>query len=705
MYMKLKLSGLLMFMLILFHINDINAEKIVFTLYTVHNNILKLTAQLEAQTGNYPTQGQLEIHKNNQWQEVAKTEIVNPGWTLPFRVDNWDSSQDISFRVVYGNETRTGVIRKDPLNKDTIIVAAFTGNSIFGGGGLFQGGGDIPKTDIVENVKKHGADLLIFTGDQVYPHEDHLKHWIHFGKDFGELIRDIPTICLPDDHDVGQGNLFGEGGIKTEGHLNKGGYVKDATYVKEVERAQTSHLPDPYDPTPVQQGIGVYYTAMNLGGISFAIIEDRKFKTGPQGVIPKEMWEKSKRADHIFMNTPGYEPSKVDVPGTVMLGERQLRFLRDWATNWQGVEMKAVVSATIFSNAAHIHGGHTEKDRLLADLDSNGWPQRGRNKALAEIRKGFGFMIAGDQHLSTVIHHGIDDWNDAGYSFCVPSIANYYWRYWKPLENGVNHLPGQPHTGQFKDGFGNKLSVWAFANPGDYGREPKELHDNAPGYGIIRFNKRDRKITMEAWPRYVDPRKPGSKPYKGWPWTISQEDNYGRKPVEYLPTFDIKDMADAVIQVIEESSQTIVYTLRIKGNQYRPKVFASGKYTVKIGELGTQDVKVLTAIPSLPPDQDSTIVLHIGTTVNQPQASHLKKLSGNINIRWQKSSRQVRIKLPQNKNHLIDIKRANGALAISRKIKGPGIYFMSIPDLATGMYMVTVISETAKISKKIMAMK
>lgn len=102
----------------------------------------------------------------------------------------------------------------------------------------------------------------------------------------------------------------------------------------------------------------------------------------------------------------------------------------------------------------------------MADLDSNGWPQRGRNQALAEIRKAFAFHIAGDQHLGTVIHHGIDDWDDAGWSFCVPSIANLYLRWWAPFEEGKNRRPGMPpYTGQFTDGFGNKVTMWAVANP------------------------------------------------------------------------------------------------------------------------------------------------------------------------------------------------------------------------------------------------
>jgi hypothetical protein len=57
-----------------------------------------------------------------------------------------------------------------------------------------------------------------------------------------------------------------------------------------IQPTQVSHLPDPYDPTPVQQGITVYYTELNLGGISFAILEDRKFKSAPGG---------SRRMDHI----------------------------------------------------------------------------------------------------------------------------------------------------------------------------------------------------------------------------------------------------------------------------------------------------------------------------------------------------------------------------------------------------------------------
>ncbi len=104
--------------------------------------------------------------------------------------------------------------------------------------------------------------------------------------------------------------------------------------------------------------------------------------------------------------------------------------------------------------------------RLHADMDSNGWPQSGRNRASAALRKGFAFHFAGDQHLATIFHHGVDEHRDAIWSFCVPSIANLYLRWWEPLKPGKNREPGAPdYTGDHLDGFANKVTNYAAANP------------------------------------------------------------------------------------------------------------------------------------------------------------------------------------------------------------------------------------------------
>jgi hypothetical protein len=343
----------------------------------------------------------------------------------------------------------------------------------------------------------------------------------------------------------------------------------------------------------------VYYTALTVGRVSFAIIEDRKFKSGPQGLVPKQ----GPRPDHII--NPDYDPKSVDVAGAKLLGERQLKFLRDWATDWRGSDMKCVLSQTVFCGGAHLHG--RRNNRLHADLDSNGWPQTGRNKALREIRKSFGFMIAGDQHLGTIIHHGIDEWNDSGYSLCVPSIANLYLRWWAPLEPGKNREEWMPeHLGEFLDGFGNKITMLAVANPGELENHDK-LTTRSAGFGVAKFNKKTREITIECWPRNVDITKPTDKQYPGWPRTIKQEDNYGRKAVAYLPTIKVNGMKDAVVQVIDEADGAIVYTIRIKGNSLRPKVFKAGTYTIKVGEQETGKMKTFKNVQSIRPGKIQTL--------------------------------------------------------------------------------------------------
>ena len=581
----------------LLEIPEVSRDKVIcFCLYTVQNNILKMTAQLYPLQEGESRTVRLEIRQGRKWKQIAEAPVIEQGWTALLRVEDWDSTKDVEYRVAHGEKAfYEGTIKKDPINKDEIVVAAFTGNSIYPGHG-----GNIPKTDIVANIKKIKPDLLFFSGDQVYDHFKHYAYWLKFGRDFGEIIRNLPTVTIPDDHDIGQGNLWGQSGrlAKTRaGH--DGGYAAHVEYVKEVERAQTSHLPDPYDPTPVERGIGVYYTALTVGRVSFAILEDRKFKSGPEGLVP----QRGPRPDHI--NDPNYDPKSVDVPGAVLLGERQLKFLRDWGTDWHDCDMKCVLSQTVLCGGAHLHG--KRDNRLVADLDSNGWPQSGRNRALREIRKAFAFMLAGDQHLGTIIHHGIDDWNDSGYSFCVPSIANLYLRWWVPLEPGKNREPGAPeHLGEFHDGLGNKITMLAVANP-----SPEENHDKlttrAAGFGVARFNIKTRKITIECWPRNVDVASPSAEQYPGWPRTIDQIDNYSRKADAYLPTLRVRGATNPVVQVIDQDSDEIVYTLRIKGRRFQPKVFKQGTYTIKVGKPAEDRWEILKDVQSLSPGQKKTL--------------------------------------------------------------------------------------------------
>ena len=435
-------------------------DVIAFALYTVtvrpaSGGMLKLTVQLFPLLPDEPREARLEIKRGKEWVEVARSAVLYPGWDAHFRVADWDSSRDHAYRVRHGAEALfEGLVRRDPADKPGITVAVMSCNSSSTPG---------PRAELVESLRKADPDLLFFAGDQTYRHTQHTVGWIEFGLQFRDVIRDRPTVTIPDDHDVGHPNLWGAGGRKAERKDGAdGGYFYPAAYVNMVQRQQAWHLPDPVDPDPVAQGIGVFFTRLVVGGLDCAILEDRKFKTGPFGAIP----EMGPRPDHI--TDPDYDRASIDQPGLELLGARQLKWLEAWGRDWKGIRGKTALSATAFCGAVHLHG--RPDNRLLADLDCNGWPQRGRNEALRLLKAAHATHLCGDQHLAVVVQHGIEKHGDGPWSFTSPALVNtVYGRWWHPLEEkaGPNPVPGSPlpWTGDYEDGLGNKISVAAYANP------------------------------------------------------------------------------------------------------------------------------------------------------------------------------------------------------------------------------------------------
>jgi len=606
---------------------------IVCTQYTLSRGILKLTAQMAPIGSADPRTATLEARRGDRWEAVDSSEIIVPGYTVPFRVTEWDASRDVPYRVVYTphkGETHTweGTVRRDPVDKETLVVAGFTGNHnnshAIGGGWGAKGSGRksnwlagmwFPHADIVKHVGAHKPDVLFFSGDQVYEGKsptfpdraniklDYLYKWYLWCWAYRDLTKDIVTVTIPDDHDVYQGNLWGGGGRKTDLDT-KGGYVHPADFVQMSERTQTSHLPDPWFKGKLPQGIGAYYTDMVYGRIGFAVLEDRKFKSGCYGRFPGV---KLSRPDHV--TDMSVDVKTLDVPGLEILGKEQIKFLHHFAGDWQGQDMKMAMSQTIFANMATHHGGGLQ--RLRCDMDSNGWPQSARRRAIDALRRGFVFHLAGDQHLASLVHHGIDAHNDAIWSMCVPSIANFYPRAWKPEATGANRTPGMPpHLGEHVDGFENRVTVYAVTNPtqltgGSMGHKPAELHDKMPGYGIIRLNKVRRDLTVECWPRFADPTASDAKQYEGWPRTISQFDNYNRKPAAHLPCYRAEGIDNPVIRVTNEKTGELVYAVRSKNNWYHPRVFGQGTYTVEFGEPG-REMKVFKGVTPDAPGKKMT---------------------------------------------------------------------------------------------------
>jgi hypothetical protein len=142
------------------------------------------------------------------------------------------------------------------------------------------------------------------------------------------------------------------------------------------------------------------------------------------------------------------------------------------------------------------------------------------------------------------------------------------------------------------------------------GREPAALYDRSPGYGIVRFHRQERTITAESWPRWVDPTANDASQYPGWPVTVSQQQNYGRAAAGYLPTLVMTGIEDPVVKLIDESSGETVYTLRIQGASFRPKIFdLNTTYSVHVRDSDSGKVRVLSDLRPAEGDNDELKVV------------------------------------------------------------------------------------------------
>lgn len=485
---------------------------------------------------------ELQVNRDGQWKSLGHALLDPDAWVATFRVSNWDETRDHDYRLIYIEKRN---------NKTTItdtwagkILANPTGRPLRLGALTCQNHYGFPYEPVANNLLKLKPDMLYFSGDQLYESHggygiirdpadrailNYLRKYYMFGWAFRETMRDRPTVCIPDDHDVFQGNIWGEGGAPMKdisgGASSKGGYREPAKMVNVVHRTNCAHHPDFYDPTPCEQDISVYYGDMVYGNVSFAILGDRQWKSGPDRVETG-----SGRADHV--KDQNVDTLHLDKPGLVLLGERQEEFLKHWGNDWRGHGLKVLLSQTVFSGVATHHGGYT--GYLKGDLDSGGWPQTPRNNAVRIIRKGMPLHINGDQHLTSLTQYGADAQRDGSWSFCTPAIAAGYPRWWRPDEVNMPHanrpMHDLPNTGEYLDGFGNKVYVYAVGNP-EVGTEKNrynKAHQKGSGFGMVTIDTEAKTYHLESFRFQIDATdgKPDNQ-FPGWPVTIHQRENGG----------------------------------------------------------------------------------------------------------------------------------------------------------------------------------
>lgn len=557
------------------HTPEMAFGPIMFVHYTVDERgkggaRLRMTAQAGLLGEDDARTATLELENSKGRFEVAGVaEYVDESATFHFEVDGIDSTEERAYRVRYVPADRSGdsvrgaeqlyggVIAAAPPEGEMTIGVLSCQKSYTGGLKWNENGLWFPHRDVRDHVAAHDPHLLYFGGDQIYEGDltpavrspygaaigDYLMKWYRHGWSFGELTRRLPTVVVTDDHDVYHGNIWGNAGVTMDApregmsRQDRGGYVMGTPFVNAVHRTQVSHLPAPYESAPLEGGITTYHTTLEWGGGSFAILSDRMYKSPPAVVIDGGLFKNG------WSQNPEFDAAaSADARGATLLGPSQLQMLGEWGEGWRGRSwFRACLSQSPFANVATIPsaassgsvipgmavpkpGEYVMGDKRAADGDSNGWPQTGRNLAVAALRDAGAFHLAGDQHLGSTLRYGLDGFDDAGYVLASPAVANTWPRRWYP--NPDDRQPGgsiergvKSPLGRFFDGFGNRMTVLAVANPIRTGVEPTALHDRMPGYGIVRVSRATggASVVFEAWPRFGHPDDPEAEPYAGWP--------------------------------------------------------------------------------------------------------------------------------------------------------------------------------------------
>lgn len=489
---------------------------------------------------------ELQVKRDSEWESLGHSNLDTEAWAAVFRFRNWDEKSATPYRLTYkemGKDGKeqisewSGTIRANPEGRPLRLAALTCQNDY-----------SFPYAPVAENIVKLKPDMIYFSGDQLYENHggfgiirdpagpailSYLRKYYQFGWAFRDSMKDAPTVCLPDDHDVFQGNIWGEGGAPMKdiegGASSKGGYREPARMVNAVHLTNTGHHPEAYDSKPSEQDISVYYGDLVYGNVSFAILGDRQWKSGPERVETG-----SGRADHV--KDPDFDTTALDLPGLVLLGERQEEFLKNWGEDWRGHKMKVLLSQTVFSGAATHHGKYD--GYLKADLDSSGWPQTARDNAIEILRPSMALHINGDQHLTTLSQYGVNEQRDSNWSFCTPAISAGYPRWWRPDEVNMPHSDrpkhGHENTGEYKDGLGNRIYIYAVGNP-EVGTEKNrydKAHQKGSGFGFVTIDTEAKTYYLECFRYQVDATngKPENQ-FPGWPVTIHQEENRGENRI------------------------------------------------------------------------------------------------------------------------------------------------------------------------------
>ena len=476
---------------------------------------------------------QLETRTPEGWTPLAPPQPADePSHYVRFVVPNWDITQAAPLRarvLGFDRDTYPFTVRAEPSSDETLAVGTVSCTGMMmrwadevvppapeGYQSLGRWTPHVlwyPHAGITRQLLDMDVDLVFYTGDQIYEFHptshrktndvrlDYLYKYILWHRAFREVNRSRPVIVQADDHDVYMPNVWGDGGrIMAPGAKPEdGGFLHPAPLTNLFFLTMTGHNPSPWNPGPTSGDLINYFCTFRYGGVDFAVLEDRKFKSAAS--------DQARQTD-----------------GQTLLGPSQHAMLEDFA-GWKSDRPKIVVSQSIYAGLdVNPRTGQWTENR-----DQNAWPKQGRDEAVALFARANAIVVAGDQHLATLARLGLagesPDQVSGPIQFCAPAGGCVHWRWFYP-DNSTDNLGG------FTDPFGNSVQVLAVGNPGPvemmnrfgyypppaYQAQPGRVHQ-AEGFGVIRVDPRNQTLTIESHPA-----EPGAPQHNGWPRTFEFND-------------------------------------------------------------------------------------------------------------------------------------------------------------------------------------
>lgn len=527
---------------------ELGLGPIAGALYMHDSGTLRLTAQampiVSQGAGN--ARLLLRASEKHAWTQVAEA-AIGDGYAAIFEVTDWDASRHSYYRVqIDGTKGHfDGEIRPEPKHGQEVqiglygcVMASMREFDLGPWGGVmpprppqeqFVGRYTpeclvFPHNELIAGASALDPDIAVFTGDQFYEVNptlaigmeeawadpeliklDTLYKWYLWHWAFAPIVRNRPSVLLLDDHDYYQPNIWGQGGRKApELDHRQGGFTRPPEFVRMIERVQCGHHPTPASAELLAQGIGRRYGSFVFGGIDFALCEDRKFKTG---VI---------------------QGGDLDVHVGELLGAEQEQFLIDWASSRPDLP-KVLLTQSLWASLQTSPSG-----KALIDFDSNGYPPLAARRAVEIAKLAGAIVLAGDQHLPSLVTMGDQNHGDGPIVFTGPAGGSRWQRWFEPSYELPNARAGLAHTGDFTDAFGHRLRIHAVANPKI---SWAELRTHVPGsdqsvidrrlksegHGLVRIKRAESGsvgVTFECWPWNADCTGSDSQQFSGWPYQM-----------------------------------------------------------------------------------------------------------------------------------------------------------------------------------------